>query len=144
MIKKLQSEITAAMKEKDTVKRDCLKMVLDKARAIAKDEKTEDVSDDMVIAAAKKEKKQLQQTMDSLKGHEDSALYAESKTKMEIVDSYIPAQMSEEELRAAIEKFAEENGLKGQGKGAMRSIMPVFKDKGDGKTISRIVTEVCG
>lgn len=144
MVNKLMSEMREAMKNKDAVKRDCLKMVLNKAREIAKDQKTEDVTDDMVVTAAKKEVKQLQQTLDSLKGHEDSELYKTTTTKKEMLEKdYIPAQLSEDALRVELQKFIDENGLKGMGKAAMKKIMPAFKDKADGKMISKLVSEMC-
>lgn len=143
MITKLQNEIKEAMKNKNVVQRDCLKMVLNKAREIAKEAKEEDVSDEMVASAAKKELKQLQQTVDALKGHEDSTLYKETIEKMKYVGNYVPKQMDESELRVAITSFAEENGLIGKGRAAMKDIMPVFKEKADGKLISQIVAEVC-
>lgn len=143
MFKKLQTEIKEAMIEKDTVKRDVLKMILNKAREIAKEKKVDDVTDEMVIEAAKKELKQLNQTIASLEGKEDSNLYVESKRKISIIEEgYLPKQMSEDELRVALEKFIEENNLKGLGKGAMKTIMPAFKDKADGKLINKLVTEL--
>lgn len=143
MFKKLQEEIKAAMIAKDHVKRDVLKMVLNKAREIAKEAKTEDVSDDMIVEAAKKELKQIQQTIASLKGKEDCSLYQESIRKASILEEeYIPQQMSEEQLRKELSKFIEENGLKGQGKAAMKIVMPAFKNKADGKLISKLVSEL--
>lgn len=143
MIKKLQEEIKQAMIAKDTVKRDVLKMVLNKAREIAKEAKTEEISDAMVVDAAKKELKQLNQTIDSLKGREDSELYKESIRKAEIIfEGYLPKQMSEEELRAELAAFIETSGLKGAGKAAMKTVMPAFKDKADGKLIAKLVSEL--
>ena len=143
MFKKLQEEIKAAMIAKDHVKRDVLKMVLNKAREIAKEAKTEDVSDDMIVEAAKKELKQIQQTIASLKGKEDCSLYQESIRKASILEEeYIPQQMSEEQLKKELSKFIEENGLKGQGKAAMKIVMPAFKNKADGKLISKLVSEL--
>lgn len=143
MFKKLQEEIKAAMIAKDHVKRDVLKMVLNKAREIAKEAKTEDVSDDMVVEATKKELKQIQQTITSLKGKEDCSLYQESIRKASILEEeYIPQQMSEEQLRKELSQFIEENGLKGQGKAAMKIVMPAFKNKADGKLISKLVSEL--
>lgn len=143
MFKKLQEEIKAAMIAKDHVKRDVLKMVLNKAREIAKEAKVEDVSDDMVVEASKKELKQIQQTIASLKGKEDCSLYQESIRKERILEEgYIPQQMSEEQLREELSKFIEENGLKGQGKAAMKIVMPAFKNKADGKLISKLVSEL--
>lgn len=143
MLKKLQAEIKEAMINKDVIKRDVLKMVLNKAREIAKEAKTEDVSDEMIVDAAKKELKQIQQTIDSLAGKEESTLYQESLKKADILkEGYIPKQLTEDELRVELTRFIEENGLKGQGRAAMKTVMPAFKNKADGKLISKLIGEL--
>ena len=112
MIKQIRTDIKTAMMEKDTIKRDVLKMVLNKANAIAKDKKIDEPSNEMVLDAIKKESKQLQDTIDILVKNkkEDSDLYKESVTKMDILKSYLPKQLSEEELTKEIKDFIEEYG----------------------------------
>lgn len=143
MFKKLQSDVKEAMIAKDNIRRDVLKMVVSKAREIAKEAKTETVSDEMVYSAAKKEIKQLKQTIDSLKGREDSELYKESARKLEILENdYMPCQLSEDELRVSLEKFIMNNNLKEIGNRAMKDIMVEYKDKADGKLVNRIAREL--
>lgn len=143
MLKKLQNEIKEAMISKNTIKKDVLKMVLNKARAIAKEKKTEDISNEIIIEATKKELKQLKQTINSLSGKEDSSLYKESVKKINILEAeYIPKQMTEDELRTSLEKFIKDNNLRNEGKSAMKTIMPVYKDLADGKMVNKIVSEL--
>lgn len=143
MFKKLQNDVKEAMIAKDTLRRDVLKMVLNKAREMAKETKTEEISDEMVYTAAKKEIKQLKQTIDSLKGREDSDLYKESVKKLEIIETnYLPKQLSENELRTSLEKFIADNNLKEVGNKAMKNIMMEYKDKADGKLINQVAKEL--
>lgn len=143
MITKLKEEIKEAMIKKDSKKKDVLKMILSKATEIAKEAKTEVITDSMVFDAAKKELKQLQQTIDSLKGKENTDLYKESVLKSDILkNGYIPEQMSEEELKTSLALFIEENNLKSEGKAAIRKIMPEYKDKADGKLVNKIALEL--
>ena len=75
----IKNELKEAMKSKNTEKRDVLKMVIDKARAIMKrnfpNEVSEDIPDTIVIMAIEKELKQLNQTKDALKDKENSKEY---------------------------------------------------------------------
>lgn len=142
MIVKIRQDIKQAMIDKNIVRRDVLKMVLDKANALAKEKKIETPTDEMIIDAINKEKKQIQQTIDILKTNnkEDSELFKESIEKINILNEYLPKQLSEDELKVEIVKFIEENKLDKSNMGAlMGKIMPVFKGKADGKLINQIV-----
>lgn len=147
MYKKIQSQIKEAMKAKDIDTRDVLKMVISKAQMMAKEQKCE-VTDDLMIQAINKEMKQLQQTKDSLKGKEDSTLYVSTIHKMNILENYIPTQMTESEIREYVESELIELtsvnvtiSLKIKGM-LMKNIMPKLKGKADGKQINKIVEEM--
>ena len=66
----IKEEIKTAMKNKDSTRKDVLKMVVDKAKAIVKEKDPsntgEEIPDDVMIQAIQKEVKQLNQTKDSL------------------------------------------------------------------------------
>lgn len=144
MIKKIRDDIKKAMMEKNVIRRDVLKMVLNKANAAAKENKSIDINDNIVIDAISQERKQIQQTIDILKqnGKEDSDLYKESMEKINILAEYLP-MLSEEELSAKIKDFILVNNLDVSNKGLlMKTIMPVFKSKADGKTINKIVNSL--
>lgn len=145
MIKKIYEDIKVSMKEKNICKRDVLKMVLNKANALAKDAKIEVPTDEMILDAIKKESKQIQDTIDILVKNEkvDSDLYKESVSKLEILKEYLPKQLSEEELKIEIQKFINDNNIDITNKGnVMKVIMPVFKSKADGKLINKVVSSL--
>lgn len=145
MITTIRNDLKVAMKEKDVLKRDVLKMVLNKANMLAKDAKIEIPTDEMVMDAIKKEIKQIQDTRDILEanGKKDSELYVESATKQQVLKTYLPAQMDAETLEAEILTFLATNGVDKTNKGAiMKAVMPVFKAKADGKLINQVVTEL--
>lgn len=145
MIKKIYEDIKVSMKEKNICRRDVLKMVLNKANALAKDAKIEVPTDEMILDAIKKESKQIQDTIDILVKNEkvDSDLYKESVSKLEILKEYLPKQLSEEELKIEIQKFINDNNIDITNKGnVMKVIMPVFKSKADGKLINKVVSSL--
>ena len=142
MIKRIHADIKTAMKEKNITQRDVLKMVLNKANALAKDEKIDSPTDAMVIDAIKKESKQIQDTIDILvkNAKTDSDLYVESVNKLEILKTYLPKQLTEDELTVEIKKFLEENAIDTSNRGSvMKAVMPKFKDVADGKLINKVV-----
>lgn len=145
MIKQIRANIKTAMVEKDTIKRDVLKMVLNKANAIAKDAKIDEPTNEMVLDAIKKETKQINDTVDILikNNKTDSDLYKESITKMDILKSYLPKQLSQEELEIQIKEFLEKNNIDISNRGVvMKTVMPEFKSKADGKLINQVVSKL--
>nr|DAF79540.1 MAG TPA: YqeY-like protein [Caudoviricetes sp.] len=145
----IKEEIKTAMKNKDTEKRDVLKMVVDKAKAIVKEKNptnvTEDIPDDVILQAIQKEVKQLNQTKDALKGKENTDLYASTTLKIGILSEYLPTQMTENELEKYIEsELIELTGvnveispkIKGM---VMKNIMPKLKGKADSRLINKVV-----
>lgn len=145
MINRIRADIKTAMLNKDNNSRDVLKMVLDKANANAKEKKIEVPTNDMVIDAINKERKQIKQTLDILVKNkkEDSDLYKESIIKYNLLETYLPKQMSEDEIKDAISKIIVEKNLDTKNKGLiMKNVMPVLKGKADGKFISSIVNSL--
>lgn len=141
----IKEEIKTAMKNKDSTRKDVLKMVVDKAKAIVKEKNTtgteEDISDDIVIQAIQKEVKQLNQTKESLRGKEDTDLYASTEMKLNVLSKYLPAQMTEQELEEFISK--ELSVLVSKTKGmAMKTIMPQIKGRADGKLAVKIINRL--
>lgn len=137
MFKKIQDEIKSAMRDKDIDKKDVLKMVSSKAQMMAKEKKSE-VTDEIALNAIKKELKQLNQTRDSLKGHEDSDLFKSTMNKIQILSGYLPEEMSKE----AVENKAAEILSKGDypNFGAkMKAVMAELKGKADNKVIKEAV-----
>lgn len=148
----IKEEIKTAMKNKDTEKRDVLKMVVDKAKAIVKEKNptnvTEDIPDDVILQAIQKEVKQLNQTKDALKGKENTDLYASTTLKIGILSEYLPTQMTENELEKYIEsELIELTGvnveispkIKGM---VMKNIMPKLKGKADSRLINQVVNRL--
>lgn len=148
----IKEEIKTAMKNKDSDRKDVLKMVVDKAKAIVKEKNptgtAEDISDDIVLQAIQKEVKQLNQTKESLKGKEDTELYVSTATKIDVLSQYLPDQMTEEEVEEFIESelirltnvnVAISPKIKGM---VMKNIMPELKGKADSKMIAQIVDKL--
>lgn len=142
MIKTIRTDIKTAMMEKNVIKRDVLKMVLNKANSLAKDAKIDEPTNDMVLDAIKKEMKQIQDTIDILISNRksDSDLYKESVQKLDILKAYLPKQLTEDELEVQIKEFIEKNNIDTSNRGAvMKVVMPEFKSKADGKLINKVV-----
>lgn len=138
----IKAEIKEAMKSKDVIKRDVLKMVVDKARAIQKEQNPidtpETIPDEIMIQAIQKEVKQLNQTKDALKGRENTDLYIQTTDKMAILLAYLPSQMTREEVEKAVSDIISKGEYPNFGM-KMKAVMAELKGKADNKLIKEVV-----
>ena len=91
--------------------------------------------------------KELKQTRESLTETpaDRTDLIEETKKKNEILESYLPRQLTEEEIKTAIESILTEKGLepvkKSQGV-VMKEIMAKYKGQTDGKTVNKVLSTI--
>lgn len=143
LLVQLRKDNMQAMKDKDTLKKGLLSLVIS-AIALAEKEAHEELSYENELGFVQKE---LKQTKESL--HETPSdrteLIAEAKRKIEILESYLPKQLSEEEIKQAILLILEEKGLepirRSQGV-VMKEIMAKYKGQTDGKTVNSVLSSV--
>lgn len=141
MINKLRQEVKKAMIAKDSVTKNALKNVINKATLEAKENKTE-ITNEITVSALIKEIKQLSQTMSMLKDNNKtvSELYKVSEVQKNYLETYLPKQMSEEEIREKVKSIISKNNITNMGL-LMKEVMASLKGKADNKVISQIAKE---
>ena len=133
----------AAMKARDADRKEVLSNLVSAAKKAAIDKQcryssTEESGD----AAILKELKTAKEQIDTCPPEREE-LMAKYKYNYDVIASYAPQMMSEEEIRATLEKdFADVIATKNKGQ-IMKTIMPAFKGKADGKLINQIVADLC-
>ena len=140
LINELQAQMKTAMKAKDKETLSVVRMlkaaVQNKQIALGHD-LTED--DEKSVLAT-----ELKQRKDSLaefqKGGRDD-LVAQLQTEIKIVESYLPAQLSEAEVESLVDSVIQETGATGKADSGkvMKTLMPKVKGQADGAVVNRIV-----
>ncbi|MBQ3038296.1 MAG: GatB/YqeY domain-containing protein [Clostridia bacterium] len=139
----LADDLKAAMKDKDTIRKNVVQMVRAAVLQVEKDNKVT-LDDDGVLEVIAK---QLKQRRDSLPDYEKSGredLIADLKAEMDVLMKYLPEQLSEDELRTIVETAIESIGassMKDMGK-VMSEVMPKVKGRADGKMINEIAKTI--
>ena len=142
LIDQVRSEMMAAMKEKNTIKKEALSALLAALKSKAIDKRS-DLTAEEEIAVVQREVKQLKETMDTAPaGYE--AVVEECKAKLEFYTVYLPKQMDEEEIRATIKSVLASLGIEAptaKEKGIiMKNLMPLTTGKADGKLVNDILS----
>jgi len=143
--KKLQQELTEAMLTRDQTKVSVLRLLLSAVNyyEINKGGAGYEATDEDVLTVIQKEAKQRRDSIEEFKkGNRQDLVDKESK-ELEILKTYLPEQMSENEIKKLVENAISQTGAKtiaDMGK-VMEILMPQTKGKADGSLVSKIVKE---
>lgn len=137
---KLQNDLTQAIRDRDELRRDALRMAISAANLAAKTARRP-LTDDELIALLSREIKTRRETIESFTaaGRADSA--AAEQAKLEIVAAYMPEQLGEEELATLVSQAIDETGAisaRDMGK-VMAALMPKVRGRAEGKTVNALV-----
>lgn len=101
-----------------------------------------DFSDEEVVAVLRKEMKQRKETLAEIENSGREDLIDETKAEMAVLQKYLPAELSEDDVRKAVEETLEALAPEERNMGAaMKAVMAKLKGKADGKLINRFVRE---
>ena len=139
----LRSDMIAAMKAKDKARKEAISSLISAAKKVAIDEGCrDDIKPELVDRVILKELKTVKEQIDTCP-KERTDLLEEYNTRYAIFEEYAPAMMSAEEIEKVIaDKFADVIATKNKGQ-IMKTIMPEFKGKADGKVINQVVAKLC-
>lgn len=144
---KLANDMKEAMKAREAGKArlSVIRLVRGAVRQIELDQKVE-LDDEGILAVISKEVKQRRDSIEEFKkgGRED--LVAQNEADIAILLEYLPAQLSEAEVRALVSEAVAAvgaHGPKDMGK-VMKELMPKVKGKADGKLVNQLVKEAIG
>ncbi|MCD6551968.1 GatB/YqeY domain-containing protein [Thermotoga sp.] len=140
---KLMSDLKEAMKKKDALRVNTLRMVLTTLKNLEV-EKMKEASDEEVMEALMKEAKKRREAIEEYEKHGRAELAEKEREELEIIESYLPKQLSEEEIREIVMEAIKEVGAaspKDLGK-VMKIVMPKVKGRADGKFVNKMVREI--
>lgn len=145
LLDKINTDLKAAMRAKEEVRLLVLRTLLSSVNyaEIAKQKKLDDAG---IIEVIGKEIKQRRESIEAYDKGNRKDLSDKEQAELAILQEYMPAQMSREEITAIVEKVIAEVGPKGPGdKGkVMQKLMPQVKGKADGNEVNNIVTDLLG
>ncbi len=141
--KRLQEDLKNAMKEKDIFKRDTIRFLMSAIKQVEVDSKKE-LSDEDIIKIIQKSVKQREDAAKQYRDANREDLYEKETKEAQLLKTYLPKQLSDEELESELKKIIEEigaNSLKDIGK-VMGVAMQKLSYVADGKRINQIVKKI--
>lgn len=133
----VQEQMKEAMRSKDTLRLECLRMI--KGALLHKEKETgKALSDEQAVAVLRSEVRKREQTADMMREHGKEAEAQEAEAEIAIIDTFLPSQLSEEQLEAKARAYlAEHPDVNHAGKltGALKKELG---DQADGKMLNEV------
>jgi uncharacterized protein YqeY len=140
LAERLDADMKQAMKNKDKVRLSTIRMIRTAIKNAEIDLK-KSLTDEDILAVLNRE---LKQRRDSLQAFQDagrSDLVDQVQQEIQVLQDYMPAQLSEEEVREIVIATIAELGAtskKDMGK-VMGALMPKVQGRADGKLVNQLV-----
>jgi len=138
----LREALTVSMRAKDAPRMRALRAVLAQVKNRMIETRGE-VSERDIAAVIQREVKQCKETLDFARKAERADQVAEHEELLGILESLLPAAMSEAELRTAIETIVRETGATSLGP-VMKTLGERHAGRYDGKLASTLAREIIG
>jgi uncharacterized protein YqeY len=138
----IQSDISAAAKAQDRSRVSALRLLIDSLQKEAKRAGGE-LDGQGEIAVLKRERKRRAEAANAYRkgGRADAA--AAEEAEAELIDAYLPAQMSDDELQRLVADALAETGAQSQEQmgSVMSAVMSKAEGRADGRRVSELVKE---
>lgn len=138
-----RTELTDAVRSRDGFRRDTLRLIIaaiDNARIAAQ----HDLSDDEVLRVLRREARQRKDSIEEYTKGNRSDLVAQEQAELELIESYLPAMLDDDQLRSAAVAVLGEVGASGPGDigKVMGPLLKRLGDRADGRRVNEIVREL--
>lgn len=138
----IKSDLTAAMKSKDEVKKLTLRSLLSSLNYY-KIELQRSLLDDDVLLVLNREAKKHRESIEMYEKGNRADLADKEKEELTILLSYTPKQMETAEvekiIKEEVEKFGQKLKVKLTSGEVMKAVMPSLKGKVDGRVVKEVV-----
>ena len=136
---RLETDYKTAMKAGDRIRIDTLRLVKAAIQKTAIEKRNEALDDAEIIPILAQQAKQRHETIDSAKKSNRQDVLTQASAELAIVQSYLPKQLSPEDLRPLIDEALKTVGPN-QGQ-IMKFVMGKAAGAADGKIVSQLVVE---
>ncbi len=147
MNEKIRAELIVAMKAKDAVRVSVLRGLIAAFinELVAKGKKPQDaITDEEVLAVIKRGVKQRKDSIDQFTKGGRADLADKEETELRILEAYLPAQLSREEIETKAKALKEKMGVTDKSKMGpfMGALMKELGGNADGAVVKDVVTSL--
>jgi uncharacterized protein YqeY len=140
ILEQVQEDVRTAMKAGERERAAALRMVVDALQQDAK------LGEGDEVAVLQRERKKRLEAVDAYREGGRGEQADVEQTEAELIEAYLPEQLSDAELGELVSAAIEETGAAEQSQmgQVMSAVMPKVGDRADGKRVSQVVRERLG
>jgi uncharacterized protein len=140
VLEQVQDDARTALKAREREKAAALRLIVDALQQDAKLGKGDE------IAVLQRERKKRIEAAEAYEGAGRAEQAAAERSEAELIEAYLPAQLSDEELDGMVAEAVEETGATEQKQmgQVMSAVMPKVAGRADGKRVSAAVRKRLG
>ncbi len=137
---RLRTDLTAAMKARDTLRAGTLRMVLTSiTNAEVAGKEARELSDDDVLTVLASEAKRRREAAEAFDEGRRPELAQKERDEAAVIAEYLPAQLSEDEIAEIVSSTIDELGVAGDGMKAMGRVMGAVQARTKGRADNGVV-----
>jgi uncharacterized protein len=142
LIARIEQDLKEAMRERDTERRDALRLILSSLRSAEK-ELQRPLAEQEELQVLQRERKRRLEAAEAFRAGGREKQAETEDYELEVLEEFMPEPLGEDELEEIIDDAIAENGatsLRDLGR-VMADVMPQIAGRADGSTVSQLVRE---
>jgi uncharacterized protein YqeY len=142
LAERLQAELKTAMRNRDELRRDTLRMALASAQNAEKQARRP-LSDEELLSVFAREVKTRRESIEAYEKADRPDLAAKERAEIEVLSAFLPEALGEEELRAMVrDAIAESGATSARDLGRVMALLsPRTRNRADGRQVSAMVAQ---
>ncbi|WP_027963474.1 GatB/YqeY domain-containing protein [Halalkalibacillus halophilus] len=143
LLDRLNEDMKQAMRNKEKQKLTVIRMIKASLQNEAIKKKDGELTEEEELQVLIREVKQRNDSLQEFKSANRDDLVTKTEQEIEILEVYLPAQLSDEELQQIVDQTIQEVGATSKadmGK-VMSAVMPKIKGKADGSRVNQMVAK---
>ncbi len=144
LVEQINKDLIEAMKAKDEVKLRAIRAIKSAFLLAGTETGVKEISDEIAMKAMQKMAKQRKDSIEIFLKENRQDLASKEQEELQVIESYLPAAMSKEEILTTLKPIVEQSGaqsMKEIGK-VMPLAMKALAGKADGKSINEALREL--
>lgn len=140
---RLANDLQDAMRQRDEARKTAIRMTITAVRN-AEVAAIKTLDDSEILGVIAKQVKQRRESIEEFQKAGRQDLVDKEHAELRVLESYLPAQMSRQEVTDEARRVIQEVGASGpRDKGrVMQALMPRLAGRADGRTVNEVVTEL--
>lgn len=146
LYQKIKDDLNKATINKDQLLVDVLRLMISEIRyeEIRLRGQGKEITDQDVIGVLTKESKKRKESIEMFESAGRDDLVNREKAELELIQTYLPAQLSQDQIKQTIQQVIKKQGDQANFGSVMKETMSELKGQADGKIVSELVKQALG